>query len=218
MKVGCVDFRLSASTVAAGLVISLVAINVPASQAHFDTSGKYSHSDSACTSSSNRVDPVMNVFYNNATDSNVGTHIQHHTGWQNQSGSLQWYKIHANPTVCGRNASSAQRASACGSCDRVHIRFKRTYHGDATWGTTSLGTPHNEDWKTGGGCFPGKHAVYDPYGFQDGRTLIYNNLVAAGGHTFAGSANWGNTALMPQCDGNSVNSLDGKVDYIRMPG
>jgi hypothetical protein len=206
------------AAVLVGLAGTTAAIHAPISRAHFSTSGQYSHSDSACTSSTNRKDPVMDVFYNNATAANVGTHIQHHTGWTNQEGGTQWYKIHADPTVCAENASTSQRASGCGSCDRTHVRFKQTYHGDATWGTTSIATPHNEQWVVFNGCgYPGGHAVYDPWGFQDGRTMIYNNMVPAGGHTFAGSSLWGNTQEMQQCNGDWVGSVDGKVDYIRIP-
>ncbi len=211
------DLTLCLLALPVGIAIAVAMFGAAQSRAHFSPTGQYSHSTDACTSSTNRKDPVMDVFYNNATGSNVATHVQHHTGWTNTEGKQQWYKIHADPTVCGQNSTTAQRASGCGSCDRVHIRFRQTYHSDATWGTTALGTPHNEAWKTSGGCFPGEHAVYDPWGFQDGRTMIYNNLVAAGGHTFAGGVIWGNTQEMPQCDGNMVGSVDGKVDYIRMP-
>ncbi len=114
-------------------------------------------------SSTNRKDPVMDVFYNNGQSSNVATHVEHHTGWTNTEGEQQWYKIH-DPTVCAQNGTTAQRASGCGGCDRVHIRFRQTYHSDATWGITALGTPHNEAWITGNGCgtggLTGGHAVY----------------------------------------------------------
>lgn len=198
--------------VIAGFVLTLGVLNTPLSRAHFDSTGQYSHKTSACASSTNRADPVMDVFYNNATGANVGTHIQHHTGWQNQEGGSQWYKIHENPRVCGQNASSEQRASAGGNDDRIHVRFIKTYHGDATLGTTALATPHDEYVH-----FICGHAVRDPYGYQNARTAVYNNMVPAGGHTFLGSSNWGNTEEHEQCDGNWVGSIDGKVDFIRIP-
>lgn len=204
--------RAVLAAILVGFALGVAVVSTPASRAHFSTSGQFSHDTDACTSSTNRKDPVMNVFYSNATPSNTGTHIQHHTGWTNQEGGPQNYKVHADPTVCQWNAETSQRASSCGSCARTHIRFKLTWHGDATWGTTSLGTPHNEDH-----VFCG-HAVYDPWGFQDGRTMIYNNVVATGGHGFAGAVYWGNTAEpKPQCNGWQPNSIDGKVDYINMP-
>lgn len=207
-----VEAVLVALAFALAFTVTSGALGSESARAHFSTSGKYSHSTDACTSSTNRVDPVMNVFYDEAYAPNaVGNHIQHHTGWSNQSGSSQWYKTHANPTRCGKNASESQRASACGNCDRTHIRFKQTYHGDSTWGITALGTPHEEVWVSCG------HAVTYPYGFQNGRTRIYNNMVYSGGHRFAGSKNWGNTATMKQCNNYWVGSLDGKVDYIGIP-
>ena len=213
------DLALCTLALILGMGVATVAVGVPLSQAHFSTTGQFSHETDACTSSTNRKDPVMDVFYNNGQSSNVATHVEHHTGWTNTEGSQQWYKIHADPTVCAQNGTTAQRASGCGTCGRVHIRFRQTYHSDATWGITALGTPHNEAWVVGPlGCGTGKHAVYYPYGYQDGRTMIYNNLVAAGGHTFGGGVIWGNTqSPLPQCNGDVVRSLDGKVDYIRMP-
>jgi hypothetical protein len=81
-----------------------------------------------------------------------------------------------------------------------------------------VGTPHNEAWIIGSGCGAGKHAVYHPWGYMDGRTMMYNNLVAAGGHGFAGSVYWGNTPLpQTQCNGGEPRSFDGLVDYIHMP-
>jgi hypothetical protein len=205
------DRALQLAAVLVGAVAVTAALHVPLSHAHFQT-GEFSHKDSACESTTNRADPVMDTFYGNVGQVNgttVGNHIQHHTGWTDQSGGQQWYKTHTSPSVCAQNASTSQRASGCGSCDRIHIRFIKTYHSDATWGDTAIGTPHDEYYNT----FCG-HAVRAPYGFQNGRTSIYNNMVAAGGHPFAGSFNWGNTAQQKQCDGNWVGSLDGKVDYI----
>jgi hypothetical protein len=202
----------------AGMLGAMIALNDRGADAHF-ARGLYSRSTSDCTSSTNLLDPVMVVFYNNGQAPAIRTHVEHHLGWTNQEGRGQWYKIHEDPTVCGKNIEASQRASACGTCDRYHIRFKETYHSDATWGATSLATPHHEEWVRFNGCgITGGHAVFEPYGFQDGRTVVYNQFVPRGGHVHGGTAVWGNTAQMQQCDGAWVGSLDGYVEFIRIPG
>lgn len=197
-----------------GMAATTATLRIATASAHF-APGHYSHSTDACTQSTNRVDPVMDAFHEDATATKMRTHVEHHTLWTNQQGSPQVYKTHSNPTVCAENSTLSQRASACGSCDRYHIRFRQTYHSDATWGITSIGTPHQEDWITGQGCgITGGHAVVYPYGFQNGRTVIYNKMVAQGAHPFGGSATWGNTQSLKQCNDTWVSSLDGKVDFI----
>lgn len=198
-----------------GAGIAVGGVNASGASAHLSTGGQYAHVTSSCAATeADRTDPVMDVFYNNATSSNVASHVQHHTGWTNQTGSNQWWVTHTSPSFCLQNASSEQRAIGCGTCDRYHVRFKQTYHGDATWGITALATPHEEIW------LPAQcHVVTSPYGYQNGRTIIYNSLVANGGHAFAGSSYWGNTQLQRQCDGaaSSVRNIDGRVDFVRIP-
>lgn len=194
--------------------IALVFSNSAA--AHFE-SGLYSHRASDCAS---RSDPITVVFYGYATGTRTLNHVRFHTGWGGGSGGGQYFASHG---ICGAGTQHAES----GTFTRYHIRMRKTYHDDATWGTTSTGTPHHEDWIDSAisGCFPGNHAVDKggvdkggglQSGFDQGRTRIYNALIGQPGHTFGGSVNWGNTQEFKQCDGDWAGS-HGTVYWFRIP-
>ncbi len=194
---------LLAGALGAGLLVPGLA------QAHFQ-SGLYSHTGSACSS---RTDPVTVVFYYKATALISNNHIRTHTGWGGGSGGGQYF---ASYGVCGATTRHAES----GSRTRFHIRMRKTYHEDGTWGITTIGTPHHEDLTYCG------HAVDKGgvdkgeglwSGFDQGRSRIYNALYGKSGHAFAGSVNWGNTQEFRQCDGDYAGS-HGQVYWFRMPG
>jgi hypothetical protein len=169
--------------------------------AHF-SAGHYTYSGS-CTEA-NRVDPVTVVLYGSATGARVLNHVQHHGGWTHQSGSPQNFLTHGQ---C--YAMSGQRANDDGLSSRWHVRVRTTYHGDDTWGTTAMGSPHRDElvW-----CI---HAV-PPNGFNAGRTQIVNMLSPSPHHTYSHNAYWGNTQSMKQCTGSTAAS-NGYVAWISMP-
>jgi hypothetical protein len=178
--------------------------------AHFQ-SGFYSHDNSGCAS---RVDPITVVFYGYATASRTSNHIKFHTGWGGGSGGNQYFASHGE---CG--GTTYQDYSACGTCTRYHVRMRQTYDDDATFGTTTTGTPHHEDWTYCG------HAVDKggvnlggggQSGFDQGRSRIYTALASASGHGYGGDSNWGNTQEFQQCDHDWAGS-HGSVFWFRIP-
>ncbi|MGH2988740.1 MAG: hypothetical protein ACRDMY_13610 [Gaiellaceae bacterium] len=188
----------------------------PVLYAHFQ-SGHYSHKKSDCAS---RTDPITIVFYGFATADRVNNHVRHHTGWGGGTGGGQHFASHG---VCGGGTRHAES----GTFTRYHIRLRKTYHDDATWWTTTTGTPHHEDWSTEWGCNYGfgGHAVdkggvsqegSNWSGFDMGRKHIFNALYQKSGHGFAGSVNWGNTREFKQCDGDKAGS-NGTVFWFHVP-
>ena len=199
-----------------------LALTLPsAAAAHFN-SGLYSHRANNCSS---RSDPITVVFYAYATGSRTLNHIKAHTGWGGGSGGGQYFASHG---ICGAGTQHAES----GLFTRYHIRMRKTYDGDTTWrGTTTVGTPHHEDWIDTINeldCWPGNHAVdkggvSQPYpynqgnsGFDQGRKRIFNALYGQSGHTYALSENWGNTQEFKQCDGDWAGS-NGTVFWFRIP-
>ena len=193
-----------AGALVAGLLVPGLA------QTHFQ-SGLYSHTGSGCAS---RVDPVTVVFYHKATAAISANHVRAHTGWGGGSGGGQYFASHGNCGATTRHAES-------GTGTRYHIRMRKTYHEDGTWGTTTTGTPHHEDlvWYCGhavdkGGVDKGE-GLWS--GFDQGRSRIYNALYGKPGHTFGRNQYWGNTQEFKQCDGDYAGS-HGQVYWFRMPG
>lgn len=186
------------------IVAGLLGVTTPPAFAHF-SSGIYTYSGS-CTSS-NRTDPVNLVFYQSATGSRTLNHIQFHTGWTNTSGSSQKFLTHSE---C--YSMSGQRASGGLTSSRWHVRVRQTYHSDTTWGTTSAGAAHWENYHSLLNC----HYVTQN-GFNEGRMIVVEKLVNQGGHNTAGTTDWGNTQRMRQCNGNDAWS-NGIVYWIAIPG
>lgn len=192
----------------------LAALLVPSALlAHFD-SGLYSHRSSDCES---RSDPITIVFYKYGGADRANNHVRFHTGWGGGTGGGQHFASHGNCSPGTRHAES-------GTLTRFHIRMRATYHGDATWGTTTTATPHHEDWVITCNYGFGGHAVDKGgvsqetqwSGFDQGRKRIFEALYGKNGHTFAGSVNWGNTREFKQCDGDYAGS-NGTVFWFRIP-
>lgn len=193
-----------------------LALTLPsAAAAHFN-SGLYSHRADNCAS---RSDPITVVFSGYATGSRSLNHLRFHTGWGGGSGGGQYFASHG---IC----SPGTQHTESGTFTRYHIRMRKTYDADTTWrGTTTVGTPHHEDWIGYGGCFHAvdKGGVSQPYpynqgnsGFDQGRKRIFNALYGEPGHTFMLSENWGNTQEFKQCDDDWAGS-NGTVFWFRMP-
>lgn len=182
----------------------------PAAGAHFE-SGLYSHRRSDCAS---RSDPITVVFYAHATAARTLNHLRAHTGWGGDTSSAQHFASHG---ICG----AAHGEAYSGFFTRYHVRLRRTYHADDVWGTTTVGTPHHEDWVSSCGHAVDKGGVSQPWpfnrsGFDMGRKRVFDALYGQPGHTFARSENWGNTQEFRQCDGDYAGS-NGTVFWFRMP-
>jgi hypothetical protein len=203
-----VSMRTKIGAFWAGLVsLALFALAAPAF-AHFDTSGKYTHS--TCPgSSSNRVDPINVVFYGWGTWDRALSQIQSHAGWADSGGSTQYFVDHGNCAVM-----HGQRASAGILSSRFHIRV-RGQHSDPSLGWTATGDAHHEDFVVF--PVPCGHAVDSNgpsgSGFDQGRNRLESNFASAGHTTF--DSFWGNSQNMKQCDGDLAHS-DGWLAFIRL--
>jgi hypothetical protein len=189
-------------------VLALAALAVQAN-AHFQT---YQYTLTACPASyDHQVDPINDVFYANATDDRVLNHLQFHTGWTDTGGSMQYF---SSEGVCAEMAG--QLASGFVFQSRYHIRVRRTFDADATWGITSRGDAHHEDlvWYCGHAVDKGGVSSGLSSGFDQGRRAIYDAL--SGIHTYGGTTYWGNTREFKQCDGDFAGS-NGNVGWWRIP-
>lgn len=223
--------RPSARSTAAGrapvlsrwaILAAAAALAVPAAADGHFSAGFYSHSRSDCAS---RTDPITVIFYGEATAARTLNHVAFHTGWSGgATGGNQYFATHG---IC--YPSFGERYDGTVE-DRFHIRAQKTYHGDATWGTTTMSTPHHEDWVTwiwtdcASNGF-GNHAVDKggvdkggglQSGFDQGRTAIYNAFYGRSGHEYGGLSYWGNTQEFKQCDGDWAGS-HGNVYWFRIP-
>jgi hypothetical protein len=173
---------------------------------HFD--GAYHYTGEDCpVLPENRVDPITNVFTREATSYNTSIHINHHTGWGfTDVGATQYFQFE---TSC--DAMNNQRADRDYG-DRYHIRWRQSPYYSFEHGYITTADPHHEDLAR---CFPPKHAVDQNgpsgSGFDQGRATIYQSFVGTH-HTYGGTGNWGNTELMPQCDGGWAGS-NGNVGF-----
>lgn len=129
--------RRAVTAVALTLVAVLAGALAGEGRAHF-SAGSYTHNACPHNPPSTRVDPVNIVFYRNATGAAADSAVVSYAGWTNTTGSTQWFISHA---ACG--GMSHQRAS--GTFSRFHIRMRKTYHNDATLGTTTQASAHHED-------------------------------------------------------------------------
>lgn len=176
---------------------------------HFQT---YPYTLKGCPASyENQVDPINDVFFGSGTADRVLNHIRFHTGWSDTSGSTQYF---SSESVCG--AMYGQRASGASWQSRFHIRVRRTYDDDATWGITSRGDAHHEDfvWYCGHAVDKGGLSNGLSSGFDQGRRAIYDAFYGA--HAYAGATYWGNTREFKQCDGDYAGS-NGNVGWWRIP-
>ncbi len=186
----------------------LVALGVGASPAtaHFDSS---QYTWNQCGSNHHRVDPVNVVFYGYGKSAlYAAAHVQQHTGWSNTSGSSQVFYTHGN---C--RTMNEQRASACGTCDRNHLRFFQTYHAGDDGRDAIVADAHHELFVEG--CLPGGHAVSpdegNGSGFDIGRRRIYDHFKA---HHYTKFVPWGNTQKLWQCRENWYARSNGYVIWV----
>lgn len=176
---------------------------------HFQT---YPYTLSSCPASyEHQVDPINDVFFGAGTADRALNHIRFHTGWGDTSGSAQYF---SSESVCG--AMYGQRASGASWQSRFHIRVRRTYDDDPTWGITARGDAHHEDfvWYCGHAVDKGGVSSGLTSGFDQGRRAIYDAFY--GVHGYAGVTYWGNTREFKQCDGDYAGS-NGSVGWWRIP-
>lgn len=148
----------------------------------------------------NHVDPIGLVWYGvNASDTRARSLVQSEMGWGGDSGSGGQYAIsHGYCTVM-----DGQSYSACGTCDRNHVRFNQTHHNDTLGRREVVGTPHHEIW------YPCGHSV-DSY--NNAKYLIIGQMSYYWGVSYQ---YWGNTETELQCAGYRVGG-DGQVGWINI--
>jgi hypothetical protein len=190
---------------AAALVVAGVLVGGQPGSAHLQT---YPYTLSTCPAAyDSQVDPINTVFWDSGSSSWALANIAAHAGWANTSGSTQYFSDHGTCRIM-----DGQRASACGLCDRFHVRVEAIADSDESWGVTSRGDAHHEDlvWYCG-------HAVDangpSGSGFDQGRREL-RQLLEAGGHGWQ-SRYWGNTRNFRQCDGDYAGS-DGYTVFVRI--
>jgi hypothetical protein len=200
------DARAAIAVLVAVVVGAAIAASA---RAHFQT---YPYTLTSCPASyDHQVDPINDVFYGSATAERTLNHIRFHTGWTDTGGSMQSF---SSEGVCGE--MYGQAASGATWQSRFHIRVKRTYDADATWGVTSRGDAHHEDfvWYCGHAVDKGGVSSGLWSGFDQGRRAIYDAF--SGSHEYAGVTYWGNTREFKQCDGDYAGS-NGNVGWWRIP-
>jgi len=143
----------------AGTLASVLLLSGGIALADFNT-GTYSYRKSNCTQPS---DPITIVFYGYATGMRSNNHVRAHTGWSGGAGGGQYFTSHGH---CGPSHRHSESAGPISS--RYHIRMRQTYDTDPHWGTTTVATPHHEDFVST--CTPPNHAV-DKGGLGRGQGL-----------------------------------------------
>ena len=194
------------ATLPALALLGALLISVAPASAHFDT-GMYTHH--GCPAGNNdRIDPINIVFYGWGTWDRAVSQIQSHAAWTHSSGSTQTFVDHGNCYTM-----HAQRASGSGVSTRFHVRL-HPIHRDPTYGWTTVGGAHHEDWVNFPPC---GHAVDsngpNGSGFDWGRRQL-RIMFQAGGHQWEAYW-WGNTQNFRQCDGDWARS-DGITVWINM--
>lgn len=186
-------------TIAGGIgALFLLFFTIWIASAHYNT-GRYIYADGGAT----QKDPMNVTFYNNATWGNSVTHVEHHLGWTNATGSDMWFWDHD-----AFRKQHTHRASGCGICNRNHMRFRQGEDADATWGTYTAAAVHYERLRWCG------HVATD---FDGPRNNVVNAFKGQPGHGDELWANNNNTDPSPQCDGTQPRSLDGKTAWLRIP-
>ncbi len=155
------------------------------------------------------------MFYGNGTASRAVSLVRGYLGWFVKPTPRQYFESWGQ---CGKTYDEA----ANGTYTRYHIRVRRTARTTSTWGTTSLGTPHHEDfvWPWHGrGCYHAvdKGGLYEggglKSGFTRGRELMQSTFSGRGHGVVLRS--FGNTIEKRQCDGDPAGS-DGQIAFIRI--
>lgn len=180
--------------------LSAAAITTKVAHATHLPGGYYHYTSDSCpNSTTNRVDPITDMFTRDASAWNTRVHINHPTGWELTSlGDPQKFQVQNN---CD---TMTNQLASCDSCfgNRAHVRYRQSPFLDFTYGTVTMTDPHQEDLARCG--LYAKHATdqngASGSGFDKGRARIYQAFLGTH-HTYGGSANWGNTQNMPQRDG-----------------
>jgi len=176
----------------------------------------FPYSVSSCPASVEKViDPVTVVFYGNGTASRALSLVRSYLGWGVRPTPKQFFESWGQ---CGKTYDEA----ASGTMARYHIRVRRTARTTSTWGITSLGTPHHEDFifpYGPAGCFHAvdKGGLYQGQGLTSGFTLgrqVIGDEFARRGHSTS-LRPYGNTIETRQCDGDYAGS-DGRIAFIRI--
>lgn len=193
---------------------------VPSAKADFSSSD-YSHGSGACSS---RVDPVTIVFRgvgayaetyghsHRSFDLINGMPDSQHT-WRGVSGGTQYASSHSVCTEMERQSATSSNAP------RYHVRLNQTHHQDLNGYFETVGTPHYEV-NAPNGCGhavpPDSQTAGQGSGFVVGRGHLKNDWLSAyGSGKLFRTDNWGNTALMQQCQGNWFPSnADGIVYWL----
>jgi hypothetical protein len=183
----------------------------------------YGYSLSSCPAAYDKeIDPVGIVFYGSATGARTMNHIRYHTGWPIKP------TLHQNFSswgVCGKTYDEA--ASGRWYHSRYHVRVRKTARRTSLVGTTTLSTPHHEDYLKGrsihpfcthpvdkGGVGPNGGGLMS--GFTQGRDELFSRMVSSSHHNNTAWVQWGNTREFRQCDGDYAGG-DGWVVYVLVP-
>lgn len=207
--------RGSSFAVVVAEVVVAALIFVPGSGfAHFQT---YPYTLQGCAPSDGPVDPINFAFIYYGDGPHIVNQIEAHSSWDNPStGTVQSFLSHDS---CGPMYQS--RAEWCwdgsNQCSRFHIRVKKTYDDDVTYGTTGRGDAHHEDWVWTCNYGLGGHAVdqngSNGSGFDQGRRELRVAFENAG-HGWS-SNYWDNRWSFKQCDGGYASS-DGYTVYVAL--
>lgn len=189
----------------------------PSAAADFSSSN-YSHSSSACN---NQVDPVTVVFLGYGAYAETHGHSHRtfdlingmrdpaHT-WRDTGGGTQYASSHGDCTPMERQSMTSSDAP------RYHVRLNQTKHADLNGRLETVGTPHYEvNTSCGHAVPPDSQTSGNGSGFVLGRGHLKNDwLDAYGSAKLFRTDNWGNTALMRQCNGWYAANADGVVYWL----
>ncbi len=170
------------------------------------------------------TDPIgVVIFGDGITAQNQQEMVQYHTNWFPGNAADSQFTLN-NGSSC--DAMDADNQSACGSCDRYHVRLNYVGHPNyfsfaaghvvSTSQNVVVGTPHYEVWDDG--CKPGLLGLGSTGGH---RTLDYAGARDVLTTAMASEHPWeqvwyGNDNPQLQCESRSpsVARGDGFVNYI----
>lgn len=206
--------------VAAGVVLGLVVfflVPAPAFSAH----GPSTHySDSKTNCKGNRLDPVGVVFYGRRADANnsldmLTNHAEMFLGGGAEEGKQGLFVYVSNDPrdalVCQENVDSRS------TFDEVRHHARVWNSKKFAWPSPkSVGTPHKEQLcGFPHHCVLGNNETNDgSSGFDKGRRYLKRKFMAAGNHPVT-TVFWGNTAGIPQRDGD-VAASNGHVLRVKV--
>lgn len=169
----------------------------------------YSHS--GCPAGAgNRIDPVNVMFFNYAQYDRVTNQVDYHSSFYAHSNQWPAYKPQAfqdhgvcyDPYYWG---TVVQMVNAAPVGDRYHIRLHEVTGWDNSWGYTSIGDAHFDNFTACHGWEP-SHRV--PYGGFNSAKAVFANILRLQNGNLHGVAYgyYGNTDPRPQCNGDTPRS------------